>query len=206
MRLPTICSASLAAAALVLSACGGGSSSTTPTVVPEVPPTRSAATPSGAALLRERPTDRFDTTVFRPALRLRLPADWTPDERDEGAFQIYAGPDERKSPIELTFDDTLAHRSLRAAARSLHTTPGLRAGHVRPVAVGRLSGLGFDAVKVGSVRFRGGYHTRPPGRLRVRVFHAGGRTVTLLEETIGRLDRPSLAAAGRVLRTLEVQR
>jgi len=205
MRLPTICSVPLAAAALVLSACGGGSSTTTSPVVPEVPPSRPASTPSGAALLRERPTDRFDTTVFRPALRLRLPADWTPAERDAGALQIFAGPDEMKSPIELTFDGTLGHVSLRAAARSLHTTPGLRAGDVRPVAVGRLRGLGFDAVKVGSVRFRGGYHTRPPGRMRVRVFRVGGRTVTVLEETIGRLDGPSLAAAGRVLRTLEAR-
>src|SRR6476661_8166657 len=98
---------------VTVAGCGGSSSTD---ARPTASPSAQVALPSPSILVidpEKALTRTYSTTVFKPALRLKLPTDWEIAERDESAFQIYAGADEE---YELTFDHSYLKKETVAQA------------------------------------------------------------------------------------------
>jgi hypothetical protein len=124
-------------------------------------------------------TQTYSTTVFRPPLTVRLPAGWFPTERDESAFQMYAGDED----YEITFGrDSPGKESVAETIARLKKTEGIQAGPVSPVSVGGRDGMAFVARRPGPLRltFAGGFHV--PGDSDIEVMAVSlkdGTTLTV---------------------------
>jgi hypothetical protein len=169
-----------------------------------VPHPKSVPGADDASLRAARPTRSEETILFQPKFRLRLPAHWTANDIDEGAFTAMVGTDERKSPGALTLDGALEHRSLDVALRRLRQAKGLHAGPVRTYRVGRAHLEGFDAGPfTKEVTFNdSGFHPQPGDQLRTMVMPLHGRTVTVFVIANHRHFSAFAAAAQRVLATV----
>lgn len=157
-----------------------------------------------ASLRAARPTHPEGSILFQPKFRLRLPAHWTANDIDEGAFTAMVGTDERKSPGALTFDGTLEHRSLAFVLRRLRAAKGLHPGPVRTYRIGRRRLQGFDAGPFKKeITFEdSGYHPQPGDQLRTMVMPLHGRTVTVYLVSNHRHFSAFAVAAQRVLATV----
>jgi hypothetical protein len=144
-------------------------------------------------------TQKYATTSFRPAMSLRLPADWTPAERDPTAFQVYAGGEEH----ELTFDHTYQQKETVATAIArLRKTPGLRPGPVTPVTMGGRRGEAFVSSSTDGSRFSdSGFHI-PGGDIEIMAVPlADGTTLTVFVYSGPDKVRP-LAVTSRLVRRI----
>ena len=187
------------ASATALAACSGIAA---PSITPA--PTASS-TPAPAKTLDPRAAleASFESTIFMPAFRLRMPATWFGIERDDALLQVWL--DEEK--YEITFDTTYRHaETVEAAIARLRATSGLNPGETAPLTVGGRAGLTFVADPAAAVKFTdSGFHTNAAGRLRVTVVPTdAGQTITIFVTTadpagFGELDEIAL----RILASVE---
>jgi hypothetical protein len=133
------------------------------------------------------PAKTYESWLFKPAFTVRLPAGWTAAERDEGGTQFWhecrTCPYDGELKGEVTIDMALGRMPPSKAIARLKKSENVRAGHVRAVKLGTLSGLEFTATRTGAgdVVFRdSGYHTDPTGEpLEILVVEVAGRTVSI---------------------------
>ena len=174
---------SLVAAVMMLAATACSGSSGAGAAASATPSAQASARPSQSVIVIDPNvplTQTYRTTTFRPPLTLKLPADWYPTERDESAFQVYAGDEEH----EITFDSTLTRKeSVTDAIARLKKTEGIEAGPVTPVSIGGRSGLAFVASRPGVLRLTfadSGFHVPGGSDLEViAVPLADGTTLTV---------------------------
>jgi hypothetical protein len=147
-------------------------------------PSASASVSSPAAEASFDPAAELDTTfaskIFRPALRVKLPAAWTPVERDPEGFQVYFGFEDYEITIDHTFHQP---ETTTAAMARLLRPPALTAqGDPRPITIGGKAGLTVVVDASSPVRWPdSGYHINV-ANLRVRLATIpveGGETVSI---------------------------
>ena len=198
LRAPALLRVALILSTAGVAACGGASASPTPTVATPatVAPAKTLDPAASLEVTKE-------TAVFKPALRLKIPAGWFSIERDAAAFQVWL--DEEK--YEITFDSTYqTPETIDVAVARLRGAAGLKPGENAPLIVGGRDGLTFIADNTGAVTFSdSGFHTNGGGRMRVAVVSApGGRTVSIFVTTADPASFAQLdAIALRILATVE---
>ena len=171
------CRAVAAALLIVLATgCGGSSGSEAAAPTKQASPLWRPPSPVGpdpAAPL----TQVFTTTVFKPAMTIRLPADWTPVERDAAAFQAFFGTESN----ELTLDHSYRQReSVSTAMTRLAATDGLEPGPMYDVSMGGRKGRGFVGKAPKGVEFKDSTFHIPVGPIEVMaVPMTDGTTLTV---------------------------
>jgi hypothetical protein len=174
-------------------------------------PSSTASVSSPAARATLDPAAELDTTfdskIFRPAIRIKLPSAWIAVERDPEAFQMYFGDED----YEITIDHTYHHPETAAAAMArLLGAPSLTAqGDPRPITIGAQASLTVVVDASAPVLWSdSGYHINR-ANLRVRLATVpveGGETVSIF--IVANTSADEFAAvdeiALRILATLEL--
>lgn len=172
-----------------------------------------SATQEGSSVAAAVPFDpateldaTFESQVFLPPLRVKLPADWVPIERDPAAFQIYFGTEEYEITIDHTYQQP---ETAEVAMARLLSAPYLTAqGQPESITIGGQSGLTVVVDASAPVEWSdSGYHTNLPD-LRVRLVTVpveGGETVSIFVVANTSADEfaPVDQIALRILSTLE---
>jgi hypothetical protein len=142
-----------------------------------------------------------------------LPAGWTVAERGADVAQIYKecstcahGGEENG---EITFDMTLADKSVDEAVADLIEADNIQADAAGPVKVGTLSGKRFTATRTGPVQFRpSGYGSDPVGLpIDVYVLTVAGKTATVFvdpHEATGEAGEGFMGVALQILESVRI--
>jgi hypothetical protein len=155
--------AALLAIVLVGAACGGDDH-------PEGTPT----TPSASDAITT-----FSTARFEIPFTLELPENWTAVERDVDLVQIWMGPSEMASPLEISisFDVVGTPEEVMAAYSSID---GTSATEPQAVSYGGFDALQLDLeVQQDGPRIPGGYRMGVGGRARFAAIDTGARALVV---------------------------
>ena len=189
---------------MALTACGGSSQGSARPTASTSPSSPAFVLPSPSLLDPDVPlTQAYRTTDFRPAMTLKIPADWFPTERDEAALQVFTEGETN----EITFDHTYTRKeSVATAIARLKKTEGLVPGPVTAVTMGGRRGLAFVSTGDESLIFTDSTFHVPGGDIEVMALPvADGTTLTVFVYSGPNRTRPlepTRRLARRVLATV----